>query len=76
MDIELNLMTETVEHAWPAEPLCVSSQVSIREVFQRLKDNNAGAVLVCRDEVLVGIFTERDALKIMEPALTAPAPAK
>jgi CBS domain-containing protein len=74
VDIELNLMTETVEHAWPAEPLCVTSQVSIREVFQRLKENKTGAVLVCRDGVLVGIFTERDALKIMASSGNLDAP--
>lgn len=30
-----------------------------------LKDQDRGCVFICRDEKIVGIFTERDALKIM-----------
>ncbi len=65
MDFHLNLDTETVNHAFPAEPLCVSPEMSLREVFLLLKKHNRGNVMVCRDERLVGIFTERDALRLM-----------
>lgn len=65
MDFQLNLDSETVEHAHPGTPICVAPQVTIREVFERLKERARGAVLICRDGVLEGIFTERDALRLM-----------
>lgn len=65
MDIELNLTTETVSQAGLAEPLCVEPHVTIREVFQLLKEQKSGSILICRDGVLAGVFTERDALGLM-----------
>lgn len=66
MDIELQLTTDTVEQASPGKPLCVEPRASIREVFALLKDNGAGAVLICSEGRVTGIFTERDALGVME----------
>lgn len=65
MDIRLNLQSESVEHATPAEPLSVEPNTSIRDVLALLKERNVGSLLICRGEVLVGIFTERDALRLM-----------
>lgn len=65
MDLELNLTTESVELASPLPPISVAPETSIRDVFERLKGEGRGSILVCRDGVLVGIFTERDALRIM-----------
>ena len=62
MDIELNLTTETVNHASPAPPVCVTGDISLGEAFRQMRDRNSGSLLVCRDGVMVGIFTERDAL--------------
>jgi CBS domain-containing protein len=65
VDIELNLTTETVDQAHPVDPLCVEPNTPIREVLHLLKDRSTPSILVCRDGVLVGIFTERDALHVM-----------
>lgn len=65
MNLELNLTTESVTEASPLEPICVAPQTTVREVFERLKGEGRGSILVCRDGALVGIFTERDALRIM-----------
>jgi CBS domain-containing protein len=65
VDLELNLTSESVEMASPLPPLCVPPETSLRNVFQRLKGEGRGSVLVCRDGSLVGIFTERDALRLM-----------
>ena len=65
MSFQLNLNTETVDHCHPIEPLCVTPTQSVGEALRLMKEGNRGAVLVCRDEVVVGIFTERDALKLM-----------
>ncbi|HXT61378.1 MAG TPA: CBS domain-containing protein [Pirellulales bacterium] len=69
MDIELNLTTDSVAEALPAQPVCVAPSASIREVLQLMKERSVGSVLVCQggaqDQALVGIFTERDALRVM-----------
>lgn len=71
MDLELNLTTESVELASPLPPLSVSPQTPLREVLGRMKGEGRGSVLVCRDGALVGIFTERDALRLMARSLLA-----
>ena len=65
MDFQLNLSTETVDHCHPMPPLCLPPSASVAERLRQMKQQNRGAVLVCRDEVVVGIFTERNALKMM-----------
>lgn len=65
MDFQLNLNTETVEQTHPGKALFVDPQATIGEVFKLLKAQRTGVVLVCREGVLVGVFTERDALKLM-----------
>jgi CBS domain-containing protein len=65
VDFQLDLETETVEHAHPAKPLCVAPEDSIRHVMRTLKQAATGAAMVCRDGKLVGIFTERDALRLL-----------
>lgn len=65
MDFDLNLNTDTVDHTHPGKPLCVEPKATIGEVFQLLKTERTGGVMVCRDGVIVGVFTERDALKLM-----------
>jgi len=65
VDIQLNLSTETVTHAHASEPLCVEPDRSIREVLELLKERRVGSVMICRGDRLVGIFTERDALRLM-----------
>jgi CBS domain-containing protein len=61
----LNLDTETVGQMDLPMPLCVTPDVTVRSVFGQLKESNRGSASVCRDGKLVGIFTERDALKLM-----------
>lgn len=65
MDFELNLNGETVDVVHPADPLAVEPDTPVRDVFALLKSQRTGSVLVCRDGVLIGIFTERDALRMM-----------
>lgn len=65
MDIQLNLSTETVTHAHASDPHCVEPHVPIREVLAMLKEQRSGSVMICHDDRLLGIFTERDALRLM-----------
>ena len=65
MDFQLHLNREKVTQAHTLQPRCVEPTTTVREVFRLLKEELSGGVLICRDGVLEGIFTERDALKLM-----------
>lgn len=65
MVAQLNLSLETVEHIYTSDPLIVRPDATVRDVFQQMKVSKRGATLVCDGEALLGIFTERDALKLM-----------
>ena len=65
MVFELHLDTETVGHIDLPSPFCVAPEASVREVLEKMKEERRGSALICRDERLVGIFTERDALYLM-----------
>jgi CBS domain-containing protein len=67
VDVHLTLDTDTVEQVATLEQLCVDVGTTIRETLHAMKEQRRGAVLVCEGEKLAGIFTERDALKLMEP---------
>jgi CBS domain-containing protein len=67
VDVHLNLDTDTVEQVATSESLCVDVGTTVRETLLAMKEKRRGAVLVCDGEKLAGIFTERDALKLMEP---------
>jgi CBS domain-containing protein len=65
VDFQLNLHTESVEHVYPAVPVVVQPTTMVRQVLQTMRDEEVGSVLVCEDKRLLGIFTERDALKVL-----------
>ena len=65
MDIELNLAGESIRETGPLEPLCVDPETTTRQGLKLLKDRARGELLVCRGQTLVGIFTERDALRLL-----------
>jgi CBS domain-containing protein len=67
VDVHLTLDTDTVEQFASPEPLCVAVDATVRETLHVMKQKRRGAVLVCEGEKLAGIFTERDALKLMQP---------
>ena len=65
MTFHLHLDTETVDHTDPPKPLCVEPHVTVHEILTQLKSQEKESVLVCRDGILEGIFTERDALRLL-----------
>ena len=65
MDYELNVKNDSLDEANPTKPLCVSPDSTVDYVLRLLKKHNSGSVLICQNDVLVGIFTERDALRLM-----------
>lgn len=70
MSFQLSLSTESVSSAYPDQPAFVTPTSKVGEVIQLFNAQQTGSVLVCdRDSAdggqLLGIFTERDALRCM-----------
>jgi CBS domain-containing protein len=59
------LESEGVGSAYPDQPLAATADDSVGSVMQLLRAQRTGAVLICESDKLVGILTERDALKLM-----------
>jgi CBS domain-containing protein len=56
---------EKVEMTDLEQPVCVEPSTPIRQVLGLLKQQSAGSCLVCSQDKLLGIFTERDATKLL-----------
>ncbi len=65
MDIGRNMRNETVRQAGPLVPVCVEPSSPTRDVLEMLRDLGRGAIVICRNGKLEGIFTERDALQVL-----------
>jgi CBS domain-containing protein len=65
VDFQLSLDREGVGSAYPDQPLAATITDNVSQVMQLLRAQRTGAMLICDGEKLVGIFTERDALKLM-----------
>ncbi len=65
MENTINLKSDTVERALTDEPLVVEPAITVREVFSLLQSRGRGSVVVCEENRPIGIFTERDVLKLM-----------
>ena len=65
MDFQLNLGAETIAQMDVDDPIRMTPEQSVRETMQAMKARQQGKALICQDDVLVGVFTERDALKYL-----------
>lgn len=65
VDFQLSLDSEGVGSAYPDQPLAAKADDSVGSVLQLLRAQRMGAALICDGPQLVGILTERDALKLM-----------
>ena len=63
MDLARNLKIDSVSRLNPTPPLRVGPEQTIAEAVALMRQNNVGCVLVCRDDRVVGIFTERDLMR-------------
>lgn len=76
MDFQLSLQSEGVGSAYPDQPLAASANENVGQVLQLLRAQRTGAVLICEGEKLVGILTERDALKLMASGADLKVPVR
>lgn len=65
MDFKLSLQSETIRSVYPEAPVAVELATPLDSVIRLMQAQKVGAVLVCEDDSLVGVFTERDALRLM-----------
>ncbi len=65
MQFQLSLESESARSTYPESPVAVDQGVSTADVIRLMQAERAGVVLVCEGNDLVGIFTERDVLKLM-----------
>ncbi|MCC7474051.1 MAG: CBS domain-containing protein [Pirellulales bacterium] len=76
VDFQLSLESEGVGEAYPDQPLATTADSQVGNVMQLLRTNRSGAILVCEDSKVVGIFTERDALKLMASPIDYTKPVR
>lgn len=65
MDFQLSLESEGVASAYPDQPLATTVDATVGQALQLLRAQRTGAVMICEGVRLVGILTERDALRLM-----------
>lgn len=69
----MKLALESVDEADPMPPFCVEAPTPLGEVLDSLAEHHGG-VLVCHQGMLVGVFTERDALKALADRVSMDTP--
>ncbi len=60
MGISEDLWQDDLSHVNITDPLVVSPDVSLREALAAMKHASEGCILICSDNKLTGVFTERD----------------
>jgi CBS domain-containing protein len=76
VDFHLSLNSETVSSVYPDPPLAVTAETPLRDVLLLMKAQKSGSVLVCEGGRMLGIFTERDALRLMAQRASLDAPVQ
>jgi CBS domain-containing protein len=74
VDVLFKLAGESVAAAEPIAPVVVQPDWSVRDVFTHLQSEGRSTALVCQDGRLIGIFTERDAVRVMTSRIDLDAP--
>lgn len=60
MELARNLRKDPVSRLEPVAPPMVAQSATIEEVVDSMRKSGTGCVLVCNDEKLAGLFTDRD----------------
>lgn len=76
VDFQLSLESEGVGSAYPDQPLAATADETVGNVLQLLRAQRTGAIMICEGSKLIGIFTERDALKQMASGADMSAPVR
>lgn len=63
MDLARNLKIDSVSRLFPTPPHQIAPDRSVAEAIARMRQHRVGCLLVCQDEALIGIITERDVMR-------------
>ncbi|MFN4260669.1 MAG: cyclic nucleotide-binding/CBS domain-containing protein [Gemmataceae bacterium] len=63
MNLAKSLLIDSVSRLQPTPPLQVGPERTVAETVDIMRQEGVGCVLVCAEQRLVGIFTERDLLR-------------
>ncbi len=65
MDFKLSLQSETIRSVYPEGPVAVERAMTVKDVIVLMQTQKVAAVLVCEEDRLVGVFTERNVLRLL-----------
>lgn len=75
MELARNLKIDSVSRLQPTPPRQVAPEQTVAEAIALMRQYRVGCLLVCRDDQLVGLFTERDLLRrVLAPGLALSVP--
>jgi len=60
--LERNIVQDTIRCLSPKSPLIATPETPIGEVVRLLTEKELGCIVIARDELILGIFSERDVL--------------
>jgi len=63
MDLARNLRIDSVSRLFPTPPHQIAPARTVAEAIALMREQKVGCVVVCEDERLVGILTERDLMR-------------
>ena len=70
MELDRNLKIDSVSRLCPTPPHQIAPDRSITEAVALMRSEKVGCLLVCREEELIGILTERDLMRrVFAPGL-------
>ena len=72
-----NLKVDSVSRLNPTAPLRIEPEQTVADAVRLMRERRVGCLLVCRDDRLLGVFTERDLMRRVLAAglpLTTPVP--
>jgi CBS domain-containing protein len=70
MELARNLKTDSVSRLMPTEARIVAPNQTVADAVAVMRQHRVGCVVVCENNRLVGIFTERDLLRrVLAPGL-------
>jgi CBS domain-containing protein len=63
MELARNLKVDSVSRLHATAPLRVAPEQTIADAVRLMREHRVGCLLVCRDDRLLGVFTERDLMR-------------
>lgn len=77
MDLAKNLIKDSISRLQPPAPLKIGPEQTVAEAVELMRAKGVGCVLVCEQNKVMGIFTERDLVRrVLGPGLSLQSPLR